>query len=192
MKLLHFHKKFHPSILDERRVDPNPVELFRQWFKEAVEARVNKPEAMALATAGADGKPNVRIVLLKTLSEEGFRFFTNYDSPKAKEIAENPNVALLFHWTEIEREIRIEGYAIKTSDEISDQYFDTRPIDSRVSAIISPQSKPVPSRDYLDNLWNEKFAELKDKKIPRPVYWGGYNVVPERMEFWQTRSKKVK
>jgi pyridoxamine 5'-phosphate oxidase len=191
VKLLHFHKKFHPSILDEKQVDPNPIEFFRKWFKEAIDAGVNKPEAMDLATVGKNGKPSSRVVLLKSLSEEGFRFFTNYDSKKARDIEENQNVALLFHWTEIEREVRIEGYAVKTSDQISDEYFDSRPLESRISAIISPQSKIVSGRDYLDNLWNEKYTELKDQKIPRPSWWGGYNVIPERMEFWQTAPKRL-
>ncbi len=191
MKLLHFHKKFHPPVLDEKTVESDPIELFKKWFREATEARVNKPEAMALATAGKDGKPSLRIVLLKTFSEEGFRFFTNYDSRKGKEIEENQNVSLLFHWPELEREIRIEGYALKTTEKVSDEYFNSRPVDSRISAIISPQSQPVPGRDYLDNLWNEKQNELKGKDIPRPAYWGGYNVIPEKIEFWQTAPKRL-
>ena len=191
MKLLHFHKKFHPSILDEKTTGADPIELFKRWFREAVEAKVNKPEAMAVATVGKDGKPSVRIVLLKNLSEEGFRFFTNYQSRKSMDINTNPNVSLLFHWPELDREVRIEGYALKTANEISDEYFNTRPLDSRISAIISRQSKPVPGREYLDNLWNEKYSELKDKDIVRPPYWGGYNVVPEKIEFWQTAPKRL-
>jgi pyridoxamine 5'-phosphate oxidase len=172
-------------------IESDPLALFRKWFREAIEEKVNKPEAMAVATAGKDGKPSVRIVLLKNLSEEGFRFFTNYESQKSREIEENPNVSLMFHWPELEREIRIEGYAVKTAEEISDDYFKTRPIESRISAIISPQSKPVPGRDYLDKLWNEKYAELKEKEFHRPAYWGGYNVVPEKIEFWQAASNRL-
>lgn len=191
MKLFHFHKKFHPSILDERTAEANPMDLFKKWFREAVEAKVNKPEAMAVATVGKDGKPSVRIVLLKNLSEEGFRFFTNYQSKKSQDINNNANVSLLFHWPELDREVRIDGYAVKTSKEISDEYFKSRPLDSRISAIISRQSKAVPGREFLDNLWNEKYSELKDKEIIRPLYWGGYNVVPEKIEFWQTAPKRL-
>jgi len=191
MKLLHSHKKFHPSILDEKTTESDPMKLFKKWFREAVKERVNKPEAIALATVAKDGKPSVRIVLLKNLSEEGFRFFTNYESRKSKEINDNQNVSLLFHWPELEREIRVEGYALKTTEEISDEYFNSRPVDSRISAIISPQSRPISGRDYLDCLWNEKYSELEGKNIPRPDHWGGYNVVPEKIEFWQSAPKRL-
>jgi pyridoxamine 5'-phosphate oxidase len=191
VKLFHFHKKFHPSILDEKMIEADPMELFKRWFREAVEAKVNKPEAMAVATVGKDGKPSARIVLLKSISEEGFRFFTNYQSRKSNDISTNSNVSLLFHWPELDREVRIEGYAVKTTGEISDEYFNSRPLDSRISAIISRQSKSVPGREYLDNLWNNKYTELKDKTVSRPPYWGGYNVVPEKMEFWQTAPKRL-
>ena len=188
--LLGFLKKRY-SPLDEKLVDPDPFEIFRKWFIEAVEARVNKPEAMAVATATPDGKPSVRMVLLKEILAKGFCFFTNYDSGKAREIDLNHFVSLLFHWPELDRQIRIEGYAVKTTGEISDKYFDQRPLESRISAIISPQSQTVPGREYLDNLWKKKEMELKGRKISRPPYWGGYHVIPDKIEFWQSADKRL-
>jgi pyridoxamine-phosphate oxidase len=184
-------KKFQLEVLDEKLVNHDPFELFEKWFNQAVEARVNEPTAMVLATSAKSGIPSARIVLLKGFSEIGFLFFTNYDSRKGREISENHNVALLLHWPELGRQVRIEGYAIKTSTEISDEYFDSRPYESRISAIISEQSQPIPNRKYLEELWNKKQNELSGSKIERPANWGGYITVPQRIEFWQFRQNRL-
>jgi pyridoxamine 5'-phosphate oxidase len=184
-------KKFQLELLDEKTVSHDPFELFEKWFNQAVEAKVNEPTSMVLATAAKSGIPSARIVLLKSFSEIGFLFFTNYDSRKGQEIIENQNVALLFHWPELGRQVRIEGYAIKTSSEISDDYFDSRHYESRISAIISEQSQPIPNRKYLEELWNKKQSELSGSKIPRPDNWGGYITVPQSIEFWQFRQNRL-
>jgi pyridoxamine 5'-phosphate oxidase len=184
-------KKFQLEVLDEKLVNHDPFELFEKWFNQAVEARVNEPTAMVLATSAKSGIPSARIVLLKGFSEIGFLFFTNYDSRKGREISENHNVALLLHWPELGRQVRIEGYVIKTSTEISDEYFDSRPYESRISAIISEQSRPIPNRKYFEELWNKKQKELSGSKIERPANWGGYIVVPQRIEFWQFRQNRL-
>lgn len=185
------NKKFQPEVLDEKSVNHDPFELFEKWFNHAVEAKINEPSAMVLATSTKEGIPSARIVLLKGFSEIGFLFFTNYESRKGQEIEENQNIALLFHWPEFSRQIRIEGYAVKTSDEISDEYFDSRPYESRISALISEQSQPIPGRKYLEELWNKKQSVLLGSKIERPSNWGGYIVVPLRMEFWQHRQNRL-
>lgn len=184
-------KKFQLEILDEKTALHDPFEMFGKWLDQAVEAKVNEPTAMALATSTKEGSPSARIVLLKGYSEIGFSFFTNYDSRKGQEIEENQNVALLFHWPELGRQIRIEGYVIKSSAEISDEYFDSRPYESRISAIISEQSQPIPNRRYVEDLWNRKQKELSGAKPARPENWGGYIVVPRSMEFWQYRQNRL-
>jgi pyridoxamine 5'-phosphate oxidase len=184
-------RKYQLEVLDETMVSHDPFELFEKWYNQAVEAKVNEPTAMALATATKTGMPSSRIVLLKGFSEIGFLFFTNYNSRKGQEIINNQNVALLFHWPELGRQVRIEGYAIKASSEVSDQYFESRPYESRISALISEQSQPIPNRRYLEELWNTKQKELSGSKIQRPANWGGYITVPQRMEFWQFRQNRL-
>lgn len=179
------------EILDEMMVDPDPFVLFEKWYDQAVEANVNEPTAMTLATSSPHGFPSARIVLLKGFSESGFLFFTNYNSRKGMEIDKNQNVALLFHWPELKRQIRIEGIATKTNVEISDEYFDSRIFESRISAIVSEQSRPIPDRRYLEELWNKKLTELSGSKIKRPDYWGGYLIAPRRIEFWQFRENRL-
>lgn len=185
------HKIYQLEILDETMVDPDPFVLFDKWYNQAVEAKVNEPTAMMLATSSPEGHPSSRIVLLKGYSEIGFLFFTNYNSRKGREITKNQNVALLFHWPELKRQIRIEGYAIKSTGEISDEYFNSRAYESRISAIVSDQSQPIPGRKYLEDLWNKKQEALLGSKITRPVYWGGYLAVPSRFEFWQFRQNRL-
>jgi len=184
-------RKYQLDLLDETMVNPDPILLFEKWFNQATEAKVNEPTAMVLATSAPAGIPSSRIVLLKGFSEIGFQFFTNYNSRKAQEIAKNQNVALLFHWPELGRQVRIEGIAIKTSAEISDEYFESRPYESRISSVISEQSQPIPGRKYLEELWNKKLSQLAGSRIERPANWGGYITVPRRIEFWQFRQNRL-
>ena len=146
---------------------------------------------MMLSTVSKEHKPSSRIVLLKLFSREGFHFFTNYNSRKGKEIEANSQVALLFFWPELEREVRIEGIASFSLSEISDQYFSERPYESQISAIVSPQSEPVESRGTLEELWKNKEISSKGERLERPAGWGGYFVQPERIEFWQGRPNRL-
>ena len=184
-------KKYQLEILDEKMVGPDPFVLFDKWYNQAVEAKVNSPTAMTLATSSPAGVPSARIVLLKGFSELGFLFFTNYNSRKGQEISKNQNVALLFHWTELGRQVRVEGYAMKTTDKISTDYFDSRSFESRISASVSEQSQPIPGREYFEKLWNLKQSKLSGSKIERPANWGGYIIIPRRIEFWQFRQNRL-
>lgn len=191
MNLADIRKDYRLKVLDENKISHHPMQQFEIWLHEAMEVRVNEPTAMSLATATKDGVPSSRVVLLKSVSEAGFGFFTNYSSRKSEEISVNQNVALLFHWPELERQVRIEGIATKTSTGISDDYFDSRPFESRLSAIISNQSQVVPDREYLEKRWAEKQYESIENRITRPPYWGGYLVDPLRIEFWQGRPNRL-
>lgn len=169
----------------------NPFEQFTNWFKEAVESNIDEVNAMTLATVNAEGKPSARIVLLKGMSEEGYQFYTNYESDKAQEIAGNNNVAIVFFWKELERQIRIEGIAKKAPDDVSDTYFNSRPEESRIGAWSSPQSRIIPSREILEENVNATRAKFADGEITRPEFWGGYIVEPALFEFWQGRSNRL-
>lgn len=176
--------------LNETEVDVNPFVLFQIWFDNAINAQLREANAMILSTSGKEGDVSNRIVLLKKFSEKGFYFFTNYNSHKANQIAENPKVSLLFFWNELERQIRIEGIAEITSKEESLQYFNERPLLSRVSAVISPQSKVIESRNWLEAIHNEYSTKLENE-IKLPDYWGGYLVKPTKFEFWQGRENRL-
>lgn len=191
MELADIRKDYRLKVLDEQQVDSNPMNQFESWLNEAFDAKVNEPTAMVLATATQLGIPSTRVVLLKAFSENGFGFFTNYESRKGEEIAENQHVALLFHWPELERQVRIEGIAKRTSDAVSDEYFNSRPFESRLSAVISAQSKVVPDRAYLEKLWTSQQDETATQPITRPVFWGGYLIEPNKIEFWQGRSNRL-
>jgi len=191
MELAEIRKEYRLKEMDETRLDSNPMKQFALWLNEAFEALANEPTAMVLATAKPQGFPSARIVLLKAFSEQGFGFFTNYASRKGEEIALNQHVALLFHWPELERQVRVEGVATRTSTTVSDDYFDSRPYESRLSAVISNQSQVVPDRRYLEQLWAGQQDESDGKKVDRPSYWGGYVVEPHRIEFWQGRPNRL-
>ena len=191
MELADIRKDYKLKVLDENQILHDPLQQFEMWLNEAIETKVNEPTAMVLATSTPDGVPSTRIVLLKAFSDQGFGFFTNYSSRKGEEIAFNQHVALLFHWPELERQVRIEGIATKTSDHISDDYFNTRPFESRLSAVISSQSQVVPNREYLENLWAAQKYGSSENQIARPSYWGGYVVNPLRIEFWQGRQNRL-
>lgn len=191
MDLSDIRKEYMLRAMNENQINRDPLKQFELWLKEAFEVNSNEPTAMVLATATPDGFPSARIVLLKALSDRGFGFFTNYSSRKSGDIALNKNVALLFHWPELERQIRIEGIATRTSGAESDEYFNSRPFGSRLSAVISNQSQVVPDREYLERLWTGHKNDVGDNDIVRPPYWGGYVVEPIRIEFWQGRSDRL-
>lgn len=177
--------------LDENQVNENPVIQFEKWLEEAISAKVKEPTAMCLSTVGKNLKPSARIVLLKNTSDAGFSFFTNYESRKAGQIEENPNAALLFFWPELERQVRIEGRIEKVSEKESDEYFNSRPVGSRLGAWASPQSRAIENRAELEkylNLTNEFFG---GKDPVRPTFWGGYRLIPEMFEFWQGRENRL-
>jgi pyridoxamine 5'-phosphate oxidase len=184
-------KDYQRFNLCEGDVDPDPIAQFRVWFDEASLSDVAEVNAMALATATADGRPSVRMVLLRGFDERGFSFFTNYDSRKARELEENPRAALVFFWHDLERQVRIEGRVERVSDEDSDRYFHGRPAGSRIGAWASPQSRVIPDRDALESLYAEVESRYADGAIPRPANWGGYRVVPDAIEFWQGRPSRL-
>lgn len=190
MDLADIRKDYRLKAMDENQISRNPMAQFETWLNEAFEAKANEPTAMVLATATLQGVPSSRVVLLKAFSERGFGFFTNYSSRKGEEISANQHVALLFHWPELERQVRIEGIASRTSAEISDNYFNTRPYESRLSAVISDQSKVVPDRAYLEKLWDVQQDE-SNKEVVRPDYWGGFVIEPQKIEFWQGRPSRL-
>lgn len=184
-------RDFTLKTLDEKQLPDNPLEAFEQWFKEAVEAQVYEPSAMNLATVDALGRPSLRVVLLKELKQGGFIFFSNYDSRKGKQLAGNPHCALNFVWHELERQVRIEGFAEKLSPEDSDNYFEVRPPKSKLGAWTSPQSEVIPGREYLEKLYADFEKQFAGKGVPRPENWGGYLVRPSLIEFWQGRSNRL-
>ncbi len=176
--------------LDESEATSEPLALFERWFGEAAKAGVPEPNAMTLATVGADGRPSTRVVLVKSFDAEGVVFFTNYHSRKGRELAANPLAALQFHWVELQRVVRIEGRVEKVSGEESDAYFVTRPVDSRIGAWASPQSEVISSRAVL--VANAaKAAAAHGPHPPRPPHWGGYRLVPDTWEFWQGRPSRL-
>ena len=177
--------------LNETEVDPNPVKQFALWFQQAVDAQLLEPNAMTLATVDANSQPSARIVLLKNFDERGFVFFTNYDSLKGRQLAENPQAALVFWWGELERQVRIEGSVEKVSDSESDSYFYSRPQGSQLGAWASPQSQLIDSREALDHKLGQLQKQYQEQKIPRPSHWGGFRVIPRVIEFWQGRPNRL-
>lgn len=180
-----------PAVLDERNVDPNPIDLFRRWFDAATRSGSRLPDSMTLATATKDGKPSARVVLLKQFDNDGFVFYTNYNSSKARELEENPRAALVMYWTVLDRQVRAEGSVARVSAAQSDEYFQTRPRESQLGALASPQSEVVESRDILEKRYAELDELYRERPIKRPDHWGGYILKPERIEFWQNRSGRL-
>lgn len=181
---------FTKQTLDKKDANSNPILQFEKWFKEAVDAKVNEPNAMSLSTVSADGKPSSRIVLLRNFDQQGFVFYTNYNSRKGAEIHTNPHAALLFFWPELERQVRIEGVLSKQTAEESNRYFDSRPRESKLGAWTSEQSKPIESRDILDQAYIENSNKYPGE-VPRPSFWGGYVLKPTNLEFWQGRASRL-
>ncbi|CCD37990.1 Pyridoxamine 5'-phosphate oxidase [Candidatus Paraburkholderia kirkii UZHbot1] len=188
--LTDLRKNYSRGALDAADVDPDPVRQFQTWFAQALDAKLPEPNAMTLATVDAQGRPSARIVLIKGVDERGFVFFTNYESRKGRELAANPAASLLFHWIELERQVRIKGRVEKTSDEESDAYYASRPLGSRIGAWTSDQSQPLESREALEAREREMVAKYGDAP-PRPPHWGGYRVVPDTIEFWQGRPSRL-
>lgn len=177
--------------LSEAEVAPNPIEQFQRWFDQALAAQLPEPNAMTLATATATGIPSARIVLLKGFDDRGFVFFTNYESRKGRELAENPHACLVFLWHELERQVRIEGSVVTISDTESDGYFYSRPIGSQLGAWASEQSQVIPDRTLLEQRLETLTQKYENQVIPRPPHWGGYRVVPKAIEFWQGRPSRL-
>jgi pyridoxamine 5'-phosphate oxidase len=179
------------AALNRENLNENPIDQFAVWFEQACKAGIGEPNAMSLATASADAKPSVRTVLLKYFDERGFVFFTNMESKKARQIAENPNVALVFPWLALERQVIIAGDVEKISTAESLKYFVKRPLESQLSAWASPQSRVIESRKFLEMKIEEMKRKFADGKIPLPSFWGGFRVVPREIEFWQGGANRV-
>ncbi|MFB3141472.1 MAG: pyridoxamine 5'-phosphate oxidase [Acidobacteriota bacterium] len=177
--------------LTRKNVDPNPFKMFEQWFQAASEAEPVLPEAVSLATATREGRLSSRMVLLKDFDETGFVFYTNYESRKGMELAENPNAALVFYWRQLERQICITGTVSRVSREESEAYFRTRPRGSQIGALTSSQSRVVASREVLEKRFQQLMAEYEGREVPVPSYWGGYRLSPDTIEFWQGRSDRL-
>jgi pyridoxamine 5'-phosphate oxidase len=182
-------KDYGQARLDEDDVADDPIVQFTRWFEEALKAEVNEPNAMSVATVGEDGRPTSRIVLVKQFDARGFTWYTNYASQKGKQLESKPFAALLFFWSELERQVRIEGRVERTSADESDKYFNSRPLKSRLSAIASEQSEPIANRAALEQHY-EEVARQYGEAPPRPQHWGGFRLVPERIEFWQGRRSR--
>jgi pyridoxamine 5'-phosphate oxidase len=190
MDLASLRKSYERDALDEQASDPDPLAQFDRWMKQALEGQLPEPNAMTLATVGADGRPSTRVVLIKGCDEQGIVWYTNYDSRKGRELALHPFAALQFHWVELERVVRIEGTVQKTEDALSDAYYASRPLDSRIGAWASPQSQVIESRAVL--VTNAaKYAAQYMLTPPRPPHWGGYRLKPDRWEFWQGRKSRL-
>jgi pyridoxamine 5'-phosphate oxidase len=189
-KLADLRKSYIKGSLSEEDVQKNPIDQFNIWFDQARHAELPEPNAMTVASVDENGKPSARVVLIKEVDHKGFVFFTNYESRKGKALTHNPQAALLFFWPELERQIRIEGNVEKLSDEESDEYFHSRPLDSRIGAWASPQSQVISGRSVLV----AKAAEYALKfalNPPRPPHWGGFRVKPQALEFWQGRPSRL-
>lgn len=187
-----YRKSYIKSELLERALPEDPINLFNLWFHETEEfGGIDEVNAMTVATIGLDGFPKSRVVLLKKFNEEGFLFYTNYQSEKGKALEANPNVCLSFFWPNMERQVIIKGIAEKTSSTVSDTYFNSRPDGSKLGAIVSPQSEVIPSRNVLEANLLQLEKEYKGKTIDRPKYWGGYLVRPIVVEFWQGRPNRL-
>jgi pyridoxamine 5'-phosphate oxidase len=190
MNVAQIRTDYKRDALDEGHADADPIRQFGRWWDEALDSEVLEPNAMTLATSGADGRPGARTVLLKGFDANGFVFYTNYDSRKGRELAANARACLLFFWPELERQVRIDGAVERVSAAESDQYFATRPLASRIGAWASPQSEPIPGKAWL--LARAAEMGVRHGLNPRrPPHWGGYRVMPEAIEFWQGRPSRL-
>lgn len=184
-------KNYQLKGLDLPDLQEDPMIQFSTWFSEALEAGITEPNAMVLSTVSSDGAPASRTVLLKGTDKRSFHFYTNYNSEKGTHISENNNVSLLFLWLDLERQVRITGEAYMLSNEESLNYFRSRPLDSQIGAWASDQSMVIPSRQFLEEKFSEMKKKFKDNEIPLPLFWGGYKVVPSKIEFWQGRPNRL-
>ena len=190
MSIADLRKDYSHASLSEADVDPDPLRQFSTWFHQALDAGIPEANAMSVATVGDDGRPSSRILLIKDFDSDGFTWFTNYASRKGRELQAHPYAALLFHWVELERQVRIEGRVERLPDAQSDAYFQSRPLQSRLGALASAQSEPIADRLLLEQQFAEAEAEFGDEPT-RPAHWGGYRLVPDRVEFWQGRPSRL-
>ncbi len=190
MDLAQLRRDYSSAPLLESEVKSDPVEQFGLWFNQALEAGIVDPNAMTLATATPEGQPSARVVLLKKYDEAGFCFFTNYQSPKAQDLAANPRAALMYYWHDLFRQVRIGGQVVKTSKDASQQYFAARPRGAQLATWVSKQGQVVESRGELDRLFAE-YDKKFDQEVPLPDYWGGYRLIPDTFEFWQGRENRL-
>lgn len=192
LDLASLRQNYALQSLSESDVSADPMEQFNRWFEEALNAQIHEPNAMTLATADGAGRPSARIVLLKGADSRGFVFFTNYESKKGRDLAENPRAALLLNWLELQRQIRIEGRVEKVDQKTSESYFQSRPKSSQIGAWTSPQSQVIPNRETLSEkqqLLETQYASAE--VLPLPPFWGGYRVIPDTIEFWQGRPSRL-
>jgi len=182
---------YKAATLLETDIEENPIIQFEKWFKQAIDAQILEPNAMTLATASPNGVPQARIVLLKEFDTQGFVFYSNYDSQKGNALLENPYAALVFFWGDVERQVRIEGVVERVSEQQSIAYFKTRPLGSKLGAIVSPQSSEIPDRKFLENRLQKLEKQYADIEIPKPENWGGFRVIPNKIEFWQGRRNRL-
>ena len=191
MDISEIRKEYTQSGLQRKDLNPDPVQQFELWFKQTQQAELKEVNAMSLATAGVDGMPQVRTVLLKLFDARGFVFFTNYNSAKAKELQANPQASLLFPWLDLERQVRISGAVEKISATESFKYFSSRPRGSQLGAWISEQSQVISNRQVLQTLMDQIKEKFKAGTVPLPDAWGGYRIMPEKFEFWQGRANRL-
>ena len=179
------------EVLDETTMDPDPIAQFQAWLNDAIAAKLPLPEAMTLATSTPEGKPSARMVLLKQVDDDGFVFFTNYNSVKAAQLVANPFAALVFYWAQLDRQVRVEGSVVRTSAQESRDYFMTRPRESQIGAWASAQSEVIGSREALEQRAHELEGLYFDREVEWPEHWGGYRLKPERIEFWKSRVGRL-
>ena len=191
MNLADLRREYTKGGLRRADLDPNPMVQFQKWFEQALNAQLVEPSAMTLATADKGGNPSARTVLLKALDERGFVFFTNYESRKGCELAENPNAALVFHWAELERQVCVAGAVTKVLRAESEKYFAMRPRGSQLGACVSKQSSVVTDRSFLEARLQELEKEFAGRDVTTPLHWGGYVLAPHRLEFWQGRPNRL-
>lgn len=184
-------EEYSQALLTKASVAEEPIAQLRVWLDAARAVEEHEPTAMALATVSSDGRPSVRMVLLKGLDERGLAFYTNLESRKGRQLKANPNAALTFWWPALERQVRVEGRVERISEEVAEVYFSSRSLDSRLGAWASPQSRPLESREELDARLEAIRSEFDDNEIPLPPHWGGFRVVPDRFEFWQRRASRL-
>src|SRR5688500_18263224 len=191
MSIADIRKDYQLRSLSETDVDPDPLKQFQHWWQDALNAKIDEVNAMTLATASADGVPSARILLLKGLTSTGFVFFTNYNSFKGQQLAENPRACLVFFWKEVERQVRVTGLTERLSNEDNDEYFNSRPEGSRIGAWASPQSQVIENREWLENNTLKYQQQFSNQPVKRPPHWGGYVVKPISIEFWQGRPSRL-
>ena len=186
-----FREEYTMHSLDESSVPPDPLVLFDRWLGEAISSKLPEPNAMTLATVTPEGKPSARVLLLKEVDQGRFIFYTNYESDKGKELLHQPHGALVFLWLELQRQVRVSGPVSRLDAATSDAYFALRPRPSQVGAIVSPQSRIIGSREELEKAFEKRWNDAGDQVIKRPAHWGGFALVPGRIEFWQGRESRL-